>query len=679
MGTPAGHVVEREEATRAEGVGQSAVWLVTGLALAALPLAVLRGLAVNHVFPASTYLPIHALIEIAIALVGLATFAVQWYAAGEGSLREARARFIGVAFLGVAVLHAVHLLVFPGMPGLFGPSTVERGIYYWLIARAWMTGALVLSAFVAPGSEHPLLRRGALLTACALLLTVAVAVELGLPASPGIFYQPGSGLTPAKVAVEWIIALVAAGGAALHYLGWRASGDRGALRISAALGLVALCEICFSLYASAYDVYNLLGHAYALAAAALIFDGLFTVALLEPYHRLGLATRDLAASNARLEALRAHVEGELAATIARLEETTAREQTARGELEAAIAAVPSGILILGADGGIRRMNAAAERLLRYGAATRQESLHERWNRLAPLDPDGKPIAIEQNPSVRALRGETATGVVASMEVRPRQRVWVTIGAAPTRAADGRLDGAVAALTDITALQALQSQREDLLHAVSHDLRNPLQIVLLQAERLERLLNGEGREKERLSAARIALASRQMGEMIRDLVEAARMEGGRLQLAPQRVALRPYLETLLAHHAGALDVARVELDLGLDLPAASADPARLDRIFTNLVGNALKYSPDDTKVHVSAAAHDGALVISVKDRGIGIAQEDLPHVFERFYRGQRTAKSDGLGLGLFIVRLLVEAHGGRAWAESTPGQGSVFSFTLPLAA
>ncbi len=100
---------------------------------------------------------------------------------------------------------------------------------------------------------------------------------------------------------------------------------------------------------------------------------------------------------------------------------------------------------------------------------------------------------------------------------------------------------------------------------------------------------------------------------------------------------------------------------------------------NLVGNALKYSAGGTAVRVSAAASDGAIRVSVADRGDGVAADDLPHVFERFYRGKNTPRSDGLGLGLYLVRLLVEAHGGRVWAESAVGAGSTFFVSLPVAA
>jgi hypothetical protein len=117
--------------TRAAGGREVAITL----ALAALPLLMLRAIGVRVAWDAATFVPLHTLIEVAIALVGLATFAVQWYAASARGVPEPRGQLVGAAFLGLALLGCAHLLVFPGMPGLFGPGSVERGVYYWLAGR----------------------------------------------------------------------------------------------------------------------------------------------------------------------------------------------------------------------------------------------------------------------------------------------------------------------------------------------------------------------------------------------------------------------------------------------------------------------------------------------------------------------------------------------------------------
>lgn len=117
----------------------------------------------------------------------------------------------------------------------------------------------------------------------------------------------------------------------------------------------------------------------------------------------------------------------------------------------------------------------------------------------------------------------------------------------------------------------------------------------------------------------------------------------------------------------------------DLPPVLADPDRLERILGNLVTNALKYAPEGTPVCVTLDRGDGVVIVSVADQGPGIEPDEVPHIFERYYRTQATRTShEGLGLGLYITRGLVEAHGGRIWVESRLGVGSTFSFTLPLA-
>jgi signal transduction histidine kinase len=649
--------------------------LALTLAVAAAPmlLAVLFGL--RHEFSPAAYLPLHSVVEMFIAFVGFATFAVQWYAAGARGVREARGRFLGAASLAMAGLEVAHTLVFPGMPGFLGPSTVERGIHYWIAARVVMTTALVASAFVPARVEHRLFRRGPLALGAVALVAAFVALEIRLPSTHGLLHATGTGLTGLKVAIEIVLGVAASAGAWIHLRRYRTTGDATLLRTAAALGWLVLAAVCLTGYASAYDSFNLLGHGYAAAASWIIFHALFVAALLRPYERLDETSRDLARSNARLEALRAHVEGELASSIARLEETGSAADKARGELEAAVAAVPDGIVRYAPDGSIVSMNVGAERLLVYGGRAQDVPLEARWAALRARKADGTPLPFAENPIARALRGEVVQGMslVISPADRPR---WVNVSAAPILGPGGALAGAVSVFTDVSELQELQAEREDLLRAVSHDLRNPLQIVLLQAERIQRLAPPDG-VKERKAGATIASAAKQMGVMIRDLVEAVRLEA-QLVLRPEPLDLARWVPDRLALTAGVLDMARVHYDLDPGLPPVHADASRLERVLTNLVGNALKYSTAPAPVRISAALQEDAVVISVADGGVGIAPEDVPRLFQRFQRGRLTQRTEGLGLGLYIVRALVEAHGGRVWVESVPGEGSTFSFTLPLA-
>ena len=124
--------------------------------------------------------------------------------------------------------------------------------------------------------------------------------------------------------------------------------------------------------------------------------------------------------------------------------------------------------------------------------------------------------------------------------------------------------------------------------------------------------------------------------------------------------------------------RLLLAIPDDLPPVQVDPARLERILFNLLSNARKYAAPDTPIHFSARRQQHEVVVSITDQGQGIPAEELPHIFDRFYRTTRGRKVEGIGLGLYITRRLVEAHGGRIWVESEVGKGSTFTFTLPIA-
>lgn len=240
-------------------------------------------------------------------------------------------------------------------------------------------------------------------------------------------------------------------------------------------------------------------------------------------------------------------------------------------------------------------------------------------------------------------------------------------------------GRIAVINDITERKRAEQFRQGYIHTISHDLRNPLTIVIAQAQLLQRKLRKpHGGGQEASSAGDILTAALRMNTMIQDLVDSARLESRQLELATEPVALSPALAEMLQRAAPVMDVGRVKLDIPPRLPPVAADVARLERILINLMTNALKYSAPETDILVAAREGDNDVVISVSDQGAGIAQEDLPHIFERFYRPQSGRKAGGLGLGLYITKMLVEAHGGRINVSSEVGKGTTFSFTLPVA-
>ena len=355
-------------------------------------------------------------------------------------------------------------------------------------------------------------------------------------------------------------------------------------------------------------------------------------------------------------------------------------QRRAAEMDAVIAAMADGLIILGPAGEIVRVNAAASGIAGLPPEYNAQTLGEAWARLRPETADGEPVPVAESPIWQSLQGQTVLGWVAAIHPPRGGVVWVSAGAAPMRTAEGRILGAVVTFTDITILHELQEQREDMLRTVSHDLRSPLAVILGQAELLARWLEQAGLTgRERRGARTIITNAQRMDSMIQDLVDAARQGAGQLRLTREPVDLRTFASDLITRKAGVLQAERIRIEAPAGLPPVSADPARLERILVNLLTNALKYSAPSTEVTIRLSRHNSEIVTSVIDRGRGIPPEELPRLFQRYFRTQAgRERPEGLGLGLYITKTLVEAHGGRIWVESELGKGSTFSFSLPIA-
>lgn len=224
-------------------------------------------------------------------------------------------------------------------------------------------------------------------------------------------------------------------------------------------------------------------------------------------------------------------------------------------------------------------------------------------------------------------------------------------------------------------------RDDVLSIVSHDLGNPLSAIRIGTSLLLRGIPPEEREQGGwFHLESIRQSAEQMETLINDLLEVKRLEAGKVLIERRSIPVEPLLATALSSFRDL--AANRELELVCEakevLPPIWADRARLLQVISNLVGNALKFTPAGGRIRVSAEKSVAEVVFRVSDTGQGIAAEHLPHVFDRFWQARRQGKQ-GIGLGLAICKGIVEAHGGRIWAESVLGQGTTISFTVPVLA
>lgn len=224
-------------------------------------------------------------------------------------------------------------------------------------------------------------------------------------------------------------------------------------------------------------------------------------------------------------------------------------------------------------------------------------------------------------------------------------------------------------------QAATGSRDELMAILSHDLRNPLNVISMAAANLRRHADPDARRKiEKIDRAVLG-----MGRLISDLMDVTRLEAGRLQLEPETIEVPGMVEE-------AVDLVRplalekglaLRTDLAAPLPAVRSEKERVLQVFSNLLGNAIKFTPPAGTITVQASALPGEVSFAVRDTGPGIQPMQLSHIFDRFWQARAAARA-GAGLGLAIAKGIVEAHGGRIWVESKPGSGATFHFTLPVA-
>lgn len=232
----------------------------------------------------------------------------------------------------------------------------------------------------------------------------------------------------------------------------------------------------------------------------------------------------------------------------------------------------------------------------------------------------------------------------------------------------------------TELREAILARDQMLGVVAHDLRNPLTAAQVAAAAILRALPDDaGSGLPRNAALTVEFSVQRATRLIRDLLDVTRLEAGTLVLERRPQAPRELVVEVTDTLGQVVSESALDLqaDVEPDLPPVVGDSERLFRVFSNLVENAAKFTPPGGRIRIGARRDEKSVLFSVADTGAGIATEDVPHVFDRYWQGRPTDRR-GAGLGLTIAKGIIDAHGGRIWVETTPGRGSTFCFTIPFA-
>ncbi len=357
--------------------------------------------------------------------------------------------------------------------------------------------------------------------------------------------------------------------------------------------------------------------------------------------------------------------GELATAFkqmaARLREMVALITNERDRMATILSNIDDAIFMVGSDSKITTMNRAAENI--FQVSEKKALGHTFIEAVRDHEVNG---ILQRCLSTRKQQ----TGAV---EIKPKKQS-LTIIATPLPG-DG---GCLMHIQDLTELRRLEMVRRDFISNISHELRTPIASVKALAETLnEGAIEDTAVAKDFLN--RINVEMDKLAQMVQELAELAHIESGETPLNKRRVNMADAIGHAVDRLRAQADRAGLNFDFVIPpaLPEVMADESRVEQVLVNLIHNAIKFTTSGGKITISARARDTDILVSVADTGSGIPADDLPRIFERFYKADKSRSGGGTGLGLAIAKHIIEAHGGKIWADSVERKGSTFSFTLPL--
>ncbi len=330
----------------------------------------------------------------------------------------------------------------------------------------------------------------------------------------------------------------------------------------------------------------------------------------------------------------------------------------RTKLASVLEQMTDGVLIADPRGQVTYLNPAASRLFEsqngvgrsVAEVLRHHQLVDTWKR-------------------SRVSGEAQSGTVEL----PSRRLFLQLYVLPDR----QTGGSLLLVQDLTPLRRMETVRRDFISNVSHELRTPLASLKALTETLRDGALDDPKAAPRF-LSRIETEVDALTQMAQELLDLSRIESGQVSLERKGVQSSKLLYASAERMRTQVERARLSLHVegAGDLTEVQADPARLEQVLVNLIHNAVKFTPPGGTVTLSAESEGNYVRFSVNDTGTGIPEDDLERIFERFYKADRARSGGGTGLGLSISRHIVEAHGGRIWAESVEGKGSTFFFTIP---
>jgi two-component system, OmpR family, phosphate regulon sensor histidine kinase PhoR len=347
---------------------------------------------------------------------------------------------------------------------------------------------------------------------------------------------------------------------------------------------------------------------------------------------------------------------------ANLKETLSAISKEKSKLSTVLTSITDGVIMTDSQGIILLTNPAAESIFNFKTELAS----------------GKPlIEVILNYEIdRVLKKCLTTGQKQSSEVDTTSGKYLRVIAVPI--IQENMTGSLLLLQDLTELRSVQTMRREFIGNVSHELRTPLAGIKAIVETLQ---DGaiEDKEVARDFLSKVDVEVDSLTQLVNELIELSRIETGNVKLNPVSLDLNQLINEVIQRLSPQAErkLIRIKFDQEKTIPTVQADRERIQEVITNIIHNAIKFTPQNGEIQVLTSVSANSAAVAIKDTGIGISKEDLPHIFERFFKADKSRSGSGSGLGLAIAKHIVKAHGGEIRVQSQEGKGSTFSFSLPL--
>jgi PAS domain S-box-containing protein len=348
-------------------------------------------------------------------------------------------------------------------------------------------------------------------------------------------------------------------------------------------------------------------------------------------------------------------------------------QEAKTRLEVILEQLPVGVLVTDKHGNLDIANKQVDML--SGKKVTPENFED-TSGYKFIKSDGKPMEDADWPLAQAFTSGKSVKKEILVKRPDGKKLYLHISSSLIRNKQKEVIAGASIIDDITQQKEMEQRKDDFINMASHELRTPLTSVNIYMNVLRRHMEAAKDQRGLQLQGKIDKQLLSLTELVYRLLDITNIEKGKLLLQKETFYVKELAEEIVESLQN-LSKHELVLDWHTKIPVL-ADRERIRQVLINLVSNAIKYSPENTRITIASEKNDGSIVVSVNDAGMGIPKRDLPKVFDRFYQvdDKKVQTYPGLGLGLHICKKIIEAHGGKIWVESEVGKGSTFFFSLP---